>query len=185
MLKRLCIISQMKRINNVLKKLFYRTVALGSVSTRWVLFFMAFVMFYDVVMRYVFNLPTVWAQETCEYMMVFLTFIGLAETQKQKAHIRMDYLYARFPESLRRCLDVFFHFLVALFALLIFFTSFRMTLLALQYGSRSNSLMETPLFLMYAIIPVGMILLLMQCLIDIVESMKNMLGFDSGKGCKS
>ena len=75
----------MERINIFLKKLFYGTVALGAVSTQWILFFMAFVMLYDVVMRYVFNLPTVWAQETCEYMMVFLTFIGLAETQKQKA----------------------------------------------------------------------------------------------------
>ncbi|MCD6274373.1 MAG: TRAP transporter small permease [Deltaproteobacteria bacterium] len=174
----------MEQINNFLKKLFYGTVALGSVSIRWVLFFMAFIMFYDVVMRYVFNSPTVWAQETCEYMMVFLTFIGLAETQKQKAHIRMDYLYTRFPESLRRWLDVFSHFLVALFALLIFSTSFRMTLLALQYGSKSNSLMETPLFLMYAIIPVGMILLLMQCVINIAKSIKSLLGVDSGKACK-
>jgi len=136
---------------------------------------MAFIMLYDVVMRYVFNLPTFWAQETCEYMMVFLTFIGLAETQKQKAHIRMDYLYARFPEKMRKGLNLFFHFLVALFAILIFFSSFKMTLLALQYGCKSNSLMETPLFLMYAIIPVGMILLLMQSIIDIVKSIKSLL----------
>ena len=175
----------MEQINNFFKKMFHGTVALGAVSIRWVLFFMAFIMFYDVVMRYVFNSPTVWAQETCEYMMVFLTFIGLAEIQKQKAHIRMDYLYTRFPESLRRGMDLFFHFLVALFALLLFSTSLRMTLLALQYGSRSNSLMETPLFLMYAIIPLGFILLLMQCLLDIVKSIKSLLGFDSGKDYKS
>jgi TRAP-type C4-dicarboxylate transport system permease small subunit len=175
----------MERINNFFKKLFSGTIALASVSIRWALFFIALIMFYDVVMRYVFNSPTVWAQETCEYMMVFLTFIGLAEIQKQKAHIRMDYLYARFPESLRRWLDLFFHFLVAIFALLIFSTSSKMTLLALQYGSRSNSLMETPLFLMYAIIPVGFILLLMQCLIDIAKLMKSLFGFDSGKGCKT
>lgn len=146
---------------------------------------MAFVMLYDVVMRYVFNSPTVWAQETCEYMMVFLTFIGLAATQKQKMHIRMDYLYTKFPERVCKFLDMFFHFLTALFALLIFFTSARMTFLAFKYGARSNSLMETPLFLVYAIIPAGMILLLMQCLIDIVQSLKSSFGFNSGKGCKS
>ncbi len=167
----------MERINFFLKKLFYGTVAISSISTRWILFFMAFIMLYDVVMRYVFNSPTIWAQETCEYMMVFLTFIGLAEIQKQKSHIRMDYLYGRFPERVQRGLDVFFHFLVAMFALLIFSTSFKMTLLALQYGSRSNSLMETPLFLMYAIIPVGMILLLMQSAIDIIKSIKNLASF--------
>ena len=167
----------MERINFFLKKLFYGTVAISSISTRWILFFMAFVMLYDVVMRYVFNSPTIWAQETCEYMMVFLTFIGLAEIQKQKSHIRMDYLYGRFSERVQKGLDVFSHFLVAMFALLIFSTSFKMTLLALQYGSRSNSLMETPLFLMYAIIPVGMILLLMQSAIDIIKSIKNLASF--------
>ena len=170
----------MERIYDLIKKLFYGIIASGSICTRWVLFFMAFIMLYDVLMRYVFNLPTFWAQETCEYMMVFLTFIGLAETQKQKAHIRMDYLYARFPENLRKGLNLFFHFLVALFAMLIFFSSFKMTLLAFQYGCKSNSLMGTPLFLVYAIIPVGMILLLMQSIIDIVKSMKSLLG----KGCK-
>lgn len=165
----------MEHIYSLIKKIFYGIIASGSIFTRWVLFIMAFIMLYDVVMRYVFNLPTFWVQETCEYMMVFLTFIGLAETQKQKAHIRMDYLYARFPEKMRKGLNLFFHFLVALFAILIFFSSFKMTLLALQYGCKSNSLMETPLFLMYAIIPVGMILLLMQSIIDIVKSIKSLL----------
>jgi TRAP-type C4-dicarboxylate transport system permease small subunit len=175
----------MKQINFFLKKLFYGVVTLGSISTWWVLFFMASVMLYDVVMRYVFNLPTVWAQETCEYMMVFLTFIGLAETQKQNAHIRMDYLYAMFPETLQRGLNFFFHFLSALFAVLIFASSFKMTLLGLQYGSRSNSLMETPLFLMYAIVPAGMILLLIQSVIDIVKSLKGLPEADSGKDYNS
>ncbi len=158
---------------------------MGLVSTRLVLFCMASIMLYDVVMRYVFNAPTVWAQETCEYMMVFLTFIGLAEIQKQKTHIRMDYLYARLPESVQKGLNLFFHCLIAIFALLIFYSSSKMMLLSLQYGSRSNTLMETPLFLMYAIIPVGMILLLIQSIIDIIQSIKSLFGFNLGKDFKS
>ena len=174
----------MKRIYNFIKKLFYGIVATGSFFTRWILFLMAFVMLYDVIMRYLFNSPTVWAQETCEYMMVFLTFMGLADIQKQKAHIRMDYLYGRFPKNLQRVLKLFFHFLVAMFALFIFFSSFKMAFLALQYGSKSNSLMETPLFLIYAIIPVGMLLLLMQSAIDIVKLIKSRLESDLGKSFK-
>ena len=177
--------NQMSYSYNLIKKLFNGIVTLGLVSTRLVLFCMASIMLYDVVMRYVFNSPTVWAQETCEYMMVFLTFIGLAEIQKQKTHIRMDYLYARLPESFQRGLDLFFHCLTGIFALLIFYSSFKMTLLSLQYGCKSNTLMETPLFLMYAIIPVGMILLLIQCIIDIIQSIKSLSGFNLGKDFKS
>ena len=68
---------------------------------------------------------------------------------------------------------------------MIFASSFKMTLLALQYGSRSNSLMETPLFLVYAIVPAGMILLLIQTVIDIVKSFKGLPEAVSGKDYNS
>lgn len=47
---------------------------------------------YDVGMRYIFNEPTIWANEVSTYTLVAVTFIGLAPTHLINGHIRVDLL---------------------------------------------------------------------------------------------
>ena len=47
---------------------------------------------YDVGMRYIFNEPTIWANEVSTYALVAVTFIGLAPTHLVNGHIRVDLL---------------------------------------------------------------------------------------------
>jgi TRAP-type mannitol/chloroaromatic compound transport system permease small subunit len=67
---------------------------------------LALVVGYDVVMRYVFDRPTVWAQEFSA--MVFGTFIilGGAYTARTGGHVSMDILHSRFSKRGRAILDV-------------------------------------------------------------------------------
>ena len=154
------------RKNSFTMGAFIRIVSLGSKVSQWVLLVTALIIFYDVVMRYVFNHPATWVHEISEYMMVFLTFIGMAEVQKHKAHIKMDFFYARFSQNIRKYLDLFFYLFMALFSLLLLLTSY-------HYGSKSNSLLETPLIIPYAIVPVGVCLLFLQSIIDVLQSLKD------------
>lgn len=165
----------MKRVYFLIKTALRWVVTGAAVATQWVLFAMAMAIFYDVILRYVFNRPTIWTMEISEYALVFLVLIGTAEVQKQKAHIRMDYLHAKFSSGMRRYLDLLFFLLMALFSFLLFWTSFKMALTAYRYGFTSNSLLETPLFIPYLIVPVGICLLLLQVVIDIIESFKEII----------
>ena len=141
-----------------------------AMLSEWVLLAMTVIVFYDVVMRYIFNSPTTWALEMSEYMLVFMAFIGAAEMQRQKANIKMDFLYLKFPPDMRRYVDVFNSFLMSIFGFLLLRASLKMTLTAYKYGSASNSLLETPLFIPYSIVVIGMFFLLLQSIVDIVES---------------
>ena len=49
-----------------------------------------------------------------------------------------------------------------------------MTITAYRYDSLSNSLLETPLFIPYSIIPLAMLMLLLQSIIDLVEDISHM-----------
>lgn len=140
--------------------------------SEWVLFSMGLIIFYDVFLRYVFNRPTMWVLEISEYMLVFLAFAGAAEVQRQKRHIKMDFFYVKFPPGVRLCLDMLFSMLTAVFGMLLLWNSLKMTVAAFQYGSRSNSLLAVPLFIPYAIVPLGMCLLLLQSIADIINSAK-------------
>ena len=165
----------MERVYSFTKSALRCTVTGAAVASQWVLFVVALAIFYDVVLRYVFCRPTIWALEVSEYMLVFLAFIGTAEVQRQKAHIRMDYLYVKFPPGMRQYLDLLFLLLMALFSFLLLWTSLKMALTAYRYDFTSNSLLETPLFIPYSIVPVGMCLLLLQSIIDIVESLRALM----------
>ena len=153
-----------------------------AMLSEWVLLAMTVIVFYDVVMRYIFNSPTIWALEMSEYMLVFLAFIGAAEMQRQKANIKMDYLYIKFPPGMRRSVDLFSSLLMLLFSFLLVRASFKLTLTAYKYGSASNSLLETPLCIPYSIVFIGMFLLLLQGIVDIVESVRQITNPDQSEG---
>lgn len=158
---------------------------LGAVGAQIVLIAAALIIFYDVVMRYVFNQPTTWVLEVSEYMLVFIAVAGTAQIQKQKAHIRMDYFFYRFSSGLRRRLNFFFNIFLTGFSFLIFFTSAQMTITAYKYGSKSSSLLGTPLFIPYAIVPLGILILFLQSIVDTFESFKEISGSGSDEGRKS
>lgn len=74
------------------------------------------VMFYEVVARYVFEKPTLWANELSLWMAgaIFL-FSGLYAMQ-QRSHIRIYLLYDLMPRNVQRVCDLFSTLLIVGFA---------------------------------------------------------------------
>ena len=51
----------------------------------------------DVVMRYLFNSPFLFAGETCEFLFALVVFSGLGYTFQRGGHIRIDLITRRLP----------------------------------------------------------------------------------------
>lgn len=154
----------------------------GMMSSQIVLFAAVTIIFYDVVMRYLFNSPSSWVLEISEYMLVFIAVAGAADVQRRKTHIKMDFFYNKFGINIRCYLDLIFYIATVFFAFLIFMTSLQMTLIAYCYGLRSNSLIGTAMFIPYSIVPFGMLIFLMQSIVDLVESVKDIIEGSFMKG---
>ncbi len=75
---------------------------------------LALIVSYDVVKRYFFGQPTVWAQEMSA--MLFGTFIilGGAYTAKENKHVNMDIFYSRFSPRGRAVLDIITFFILTI-----------------------------------------------------------------------
>ncbi|WP_155316201.1 TRAP transporter small permease subunit [Desulfosarcina alkanivorans] len=140
--------------------------------SRWVLLFMALIIFYDVGMRYLFNRPTFWAMEVSEYLLVYLAFAAAAGIQDRKSHIKMDYFHNKMSETARGYIDIIIYLGMVGFASAIIWTSARMTIIAYQYESSSNSTLEVPLWLPYGLVPLCMTLLVLQGAIDMAKAFK-------------
>jgi|GEM_PF-385895 len=69
------------------------------------IFLMMLLGFLDVVLRYFFNAPILGVKELQTILLPVVTALALAGTQFDKAHIRVELLYDRFPRRVQRVLD--------------------------------------------------------------------------------
>ena len=74
------------------------------------------VMFYEVVARYVFAAPTLWANELSLWVAGFIFLLSGLYAQQQRTHIRIYLIYDMFPRGLQRVCDTISALLVVLFA---------------------------------------------------------------------
>jgi TRAP-type transport system small permease protein len=59
----------------------------------------------DVILRYIFNAPLVWAHEATGLLLLLVFLLSIIACWQQKKHIRMELLYERFPRRVRAFAD--------------------------------------------------------------------------------
>jgi TRAP-type C4-dicarboxylate transport system permease small subunit len=121
----------------------------------------------QVVVRFVFKMPTIWQVETAIYLLIAATFLGAPYGLKENAHINIDMFIINIPAGGRRKLDCLTAIIAMLFC---FFLSYRGAVMwweAFEGGWRSSSLFSVPLIYPYALLPVGMFLTGLQYIVKL------------------
>jgi TRAP-type C4-dicarboxylate transport system permease small subunit len=80
-------------------------VALGNLLS-WLFGFSVLITAYEVVMRYVFNSPTIWVHDLTVAVSAICFIFGGAFATARREHIRITTLHDRLPDGIRRCVDV-------------------------------------------------------------------------------
>ena len=75
-----------KQIGYFIEKIAY----LGGYFSGWLVPLMMMLVVVDVFMRYVMHQPLMVADEFSAYMLVALSFLGLAYTWREKGHVRIE-----------------------------------------------------------------------------------------------
>ncbi len=88
---------------------FIRTIDGISISSGkivgWFIFPMAFSLVYEVVARYGFNAPTIWASDLCDMLYGSFFMLGSAYTLQRQKHIRTDFIYGKWTIRTRGIVD--------------------------------------------------------------------------------
>jgi len=126
----------------------------------------------DIFGRYVLGKPIVGAFEFTEFLMAGIIFIGFAYTQAQKAHLRIDLLSNRLPPNHRYFLHIFSLIVTFLFYALIAWRGAAGSWEAILLDEKTPGLIRIPYWPAKAVIPLGAVLLCLQILIDIGESLR-------------
>lgn len=79
------------------------------------------VMFYEVVARYVFSRPTLWANELSLWLAAFLFLFAGQYAMQQRSHIRIYIIYDMFPRWAQKASDVLSVSLIVAFCAALFY----------------------------------------------------------------
>lgn len=74
------------------------------------------VMIYEVILRYVFEAPTLWANELSLWLAGFVFLLAGLYAMQQRCHIRIFIVYDLLPRNLQRACDTLSTLLIAAFA---------------------------------------------------------------------
>jgi TRAP-type C4-dicarboxylate transport system permease small subunit len=71
------------------------------------MFAIMIIVFSDVIMRYAFNRPFSWAYDLISiYLMAGIFFLVLSEAYASNAHVSVDILQQKFPDSVKRLTEI-------------------------------------------------------------------------------
>jgi len=124
--------------------------------------FVVFVIIYEVIMRYCFSRPTLWAYETMTMSCAFTYVLGAAWVLKERKHVHVEVVWERLSPRKRAILDSFtFLFFLLYMGMLLWAAS--------KYAWESYLLRETmastwapPVYPLKIALAVGVAMLILQ-----------------------
>ena len=130
---------------------------------------LAFLVGFEVVMRYVFQSPTVWAGEVSIMMFGTFVIIGGAYTLRYNGHVNMDILHGKFPPRIRALVDIITSFLAFAFVIAILWKGGHSAWKSIKALEHASTLWAPPLYPIRTMVPIGAFLLLLQLLARLIR----------------
>lgn len=141
----------------------------------WLMPAMVVVIAVEVVARYVFAAPTIWAYDSALILYAWLGLVGGAFAMKRGAHIRVDLFTANLSPRGQALLELLGAPFVAFFLVLVVWQVGMASLDALASGSRRPTEWAPPLILFLATAPLGGALLLLQLVSQMIKAVDVLL----------
>ena len=138
----------------------------------WLCVPLAIVVFYEVISRYFFDDPTIWAYELSFMLYGAFFMLGAAFTLRRGAHIRTDMLWEKFSNITKGKID-FYAYILFFFPgmILLFATSIDDAWHAFTFAELSEQTPWRPyLWPLKSVVPLSALLLLIQGVSEILKS---------------
>lgn len=146
---------------------------LGSINTisessgnivKWLMFPLTGIVFGEVILRYIFNAPTIWAYEMTEYLFGTLSIMGGAYCMRFDQHVRMDLVRGHLSARRKAILDVSVSIFTFFFLGVLLLKGWEYAWSALITLERSGTVWNPPYWPFTLVLPISAFLFLLQAL---------------------
>lgn len=129
----------------------------------------------QVIMRYVMQNSLSWSEEMARYVFIWLVNIGISYGVKTKRHISVDVLNTRLSEKNSAYLSILADMLFLVFAILIIYNGYNLTMRIMATGQSSPAL-EMPMYIVYGSLPASFCLVFIRLLQSIAIKARAIAG---------
>lgn len=138
-----------------------------------VLFTVAGIMLtYEVMARYFFIRPTIWAAELSQLCLIWGCLIAMAWLLSARRHIAVDAVIQLLPANAQRWVEAAAMLVVAAFSAMVTWKGWDIFIDSFERGRTTGSLLDLPIWIVELAVPLGFALLFIQALIEAVRSAK-------------
>ena len=130
------------------------------------------VIVYEIIVRYFFNSPTIWAHEISQ--MVYGAYVILlgGYLQQRNGHVNVDILYQHFNPRGKAMVNLFTWLLFFAFCGVILVKGWEMAWDSFLYRETEPTAFAPPVYPLKMLIPLGALLLLLQGLVKYIGDLK-------------
>ncbi len=151
-----------------------------GILVAWLTTLLVVNVFYDTIMRYVFNKGNIGLQELEWHIFSVIFLLGAAYTLKYDGHVRVDIIYTKMSSRAKAWVDLIGSFLLlAPFCLIVIFATkmFVLNSWAVREMSPDPGGLQAR-YIIKAMIPAGFFLVLLQGIAQAFKSLLHILGRD-------
>ena len=167
-------------------KRFIRTIdAINDWVGRFLSYFLfAFfvLLFIEVILRYFFNSPTVWANELAQMLFGAYAILGGGYILLTGGHVNVDIVYTRFSAKTRAAVDIVTSTLFFLFCGMLLVYGGSLAWDSLSRFEHSQSAWNPPLYPAKLMIPIAAALLILQGITKLIRDVLILFGKDVSAG---
>jgi TRAP-type mannitol/chloroaromatic compound transport system permease small subunit len=138
---------------------------------------LAIVVFYEVIMRYVFNAPTIWGFEATIFLYGLHFMFGYSYTEVLEGNVKVDIFTSRMSEKTRAILNIITHcvFFLPVFSCLTYYV-FQYALTSTMQHEVNSTSWAPPIWPFKLIMAFCFFLLLMQGVSNVLKSILVLTG---------
>jgi len=133
------------------------------------------VILYEILVRYLFSAPTIWAHEVAQ--MVYGAYVILlgAYAMRKGIHVNVELLYGKFSPRGKAAVDLFTWVLFYLFCGLLLVKGWEMAWESFQMGETESTSFAPLVWPIKMTIPLGALLILLQGLVKTIRDVQTLL----------
>ena len=141
----------------------------------WMIFSIGVMVTYEVVMRKVFNSPTIWVDEIARFFQVWAVYLASAHILKRRSLITVELFTGSLAMNKLRLLELLSLVIIGFFSFVALYYGTGVVFESIEMGRRTSTMLGVPKWLTESAIPVGFGLLFVQ---SVVEFLKLVRGDD-------
>ena len=132
-----------------------------------------FIVSYEVIMRYLFNSPTIWVNEVSRFLQIWATYLALTYSFHKQDFIRITVIYDRLNENGKKILDFISFIFILIFSSFVVYFGWLIAYDSLKVGRTSSTILDVPSFLTELAIPLCFAFLVLRVILEAIRYIRN------------